>query len=151
MIGEAVLAYLHLAAILGWVVFLSSATALARTEWFNAAALERLARMHRIAQVAAAATLVSGLARVTWGIKGAAWYWPQPLLLAKLMILAVIFGLQWDVGRRIAQWRLTFASDAALPSAAALADARRQLMWASHLMVLPPLLGVLLARGIGTV
>jgi len=151
VIGEALLAYGHLAAILSWVVFLSSATALARAEWFNGATLARLGTVHRIAQLAAVATLLTGLARAIWGVKGAGWYWQQPLLLAKLALLVVMVAMAFGVGRRLAQWRREFAADARLPSAQALAEVRRRLMWASHLMVVPPLLGVLLARGIATV
>jgi putative membrane protein len=151
VIGEALLAYAHLAAILSWVVFLSSATALARAEWFNSATLARLSTLHRIAQFAAAATLLTGLARTMWGVKGAGWYWQQPLLLAKLALLVAMVAMVFGVGRRLAQWRREFAAEARLPSALALAEVRRRLMWVSHLMVVPPLLGVLLARGIATI
>lgn len=78
MIVEAALAYAHLAAILAWVVFLSSTTALARVEWVNAETLARLQRVDRIALVAAFATLATGLVRTAWGINGAHWYAAAP-------------------------------------------------------------------------
>ena len=63
---EAVLASLHLLAILTLVVFLSSQAALCRIEWMNAAVVERLARLDLIYGMAAVAVLGSGLARVFW-------------------------------------------------------------------------------------
>ena len=49
---ESLLAYLHLLAILSWVVFLSSTAALARVEWLNGAALLRLVTVDRVAHAA---------------------------------------------------------------------------------------------------
>ena len=70
---EAVLASLHLVAILTLVVFLSSQAALCRTEWLNAALVERLVRLDVIYGVTALVLLLTGLARVVWGIKGMSW------------------------------------------------------------------------------
>ena len=150
MILEATLAYLHLVAVLSWVVFVTSAAVLTRDEIANAAALARLVRVDRINQAAAIATLLTGLARTLWGVKGAAWYWGQPLWWAKLALLLLMLGAGLAASRRIAGWRRIHAADGRLPSPDAIAAVRRQLMWSSHLMVLPPLAGVLLARGIAT-
>ncbi len=151
MIVEAALAYAHLAAILAWVVFLSSATALARVEWLNSAALVRLQRVDRIAFAAALVTLGTGLARAVWGIKGLGWYASQPLLWGKAALWLVMLALGLGVTQRIASWRRRCDTEGQLPSAEALAWLRRQLMWSAHLMVLPPLLGVLLARGLAVI
>eukprot|EP01034_Spumella_vulgaris_P006239 gene6239-7949_t len=59
---EAVLAALHLVAILTFVVFLSSQAALCRMEWMNAAVVERLARLDVIYGVAGALMIASGVA-----------------------------------------------------------------------------------------
>ena len=67
---EAVLASLHLVAILTLVVFMSSQAALCRIEWLNAAVVERLVRLDVIYNVTALVLLLTGLARVVWGIKG---------------------------------------------------------------------------------
>ena len=42
------LAFFHISAILGWIVFASSEAALCRREWLNAAVVQRLARLDRI-------------------------------------------------------------------------------------------------------
>ncbi len=151
MIVEAALAYAHLAAILAWVVFLTSATALARVEWLNAAALVRLQRVDRIAVGAALVTLATGLARVAWGVKGTGWYATQPLLWGKAVLWLAMLGLGVGVTRRIATWRRRCDAGGQLPDVAGLAWVRRRLMWSTHLMVLPPLLAVLLARGIAVI
>lgn len=146
---EAALAYAHLIAILSWVVFIGSSTALACAEWLNAAALARLARVDRIAGIGAMAVLITGLARVLWGTKGAAWYLEQPLLWGKLGLWLLMVAGGIGASRRIQAWQRACVSGAGLPSADQLATVRRRLMAASHLMVVVPLLAVCLARGLG--
>ena len=87
---EAILAYLHLLAILTMVVFISSEAALCRVQWLNAAVVERLAKIDRVYGIAALAVIATGVARTVWGIKGSAWYWTNPLLHAKLTLVVVI-------------------------------------------------------------
>ncbi len=146
---EAALAYAHLIAILTWVVFIGSSTALTRAEWLNAAALARLARVDRLAAVGAMAVLISGLARVLWGAKGAAWYLEQPLLWAKLALWLAMVAGGVSASRRIQAWQRVSTSGGGLPAAVDVAAVRRRLMVASHLMVLVPVLAVCLARGLG--
>ncbi len=69
MTSEAILASLHLVAILTAVVFLSSEAALCRAEWMNAAVVRRLARLDMIYGLAALALLLTGIARVVWASK----------------------------------------------------------------------------------
>jgi putative membrane protein len=146
---EAALAYAHLIAILTWVVFIGSSTALTRTEWLNAAALARLARVDRLAAVGAMAVLITGLARMLWGAKGAAWYLEQPLLWGKLALWLAMVAGGVSASRRIQAWQRVSSSGGGLPAADDVAAVRRRLMIASHLMVLVPLLAVCLARGLG--
>jgi putative membrane protein len=149
MLLEAALAYLHLIAILTWVVFIGSSTALTRHEWLNEAALTRLAQVDRIAAIAAMAVLFTGLARVAWGIKGAGWYGAQPLLWAKLVLWLVMVIVGGRASRRIQGWQRARLAGRGLPAADEVAAVRKRLMAASHLMIVVPLVAVCLARGIG--
>jgi len=145
---EAALAYAHLIAVLTWVVFIASSTALARTEWLNAAALRRLARVDRLAAAGAVAVLATGAARMWWGAKGAAWYLDQPLLWGKFALWAAMVAGGIGASRRIQAWQRASAGGGGLPAAHDVMAVRRRLMAASHLIVLVPLLAVALARGI---
>jgi putative membrane protein len=146
---EAALAYAHLIAILSWVVFIGSSTALARADWLNAASLTRLARVDRLAAISAMLVLATGFARVAWGAKGASWYAAQPLLWGKLLLWALMVAAGVSASRRIQAWQRVSAAGGGLPPAADVVAVRRRLMAASHLMLLVPLLAVCLARGIG--
>ena len=148
MLAEAALAYLHLIAILTWIVFIASSTALTRADWLNTAALRRLARVDRMAAVGAIAVLLTGVARVGWGVKGASWYLDQPLLWGKFALWAAMVAGGISASRRIQAWQRTSASGGGLPPADDVVTVRRRLMVASHLIVLVPLLAVCLARGI---
>ncbi len=147
---EALLAYAHVLAILGWVVFLTSTAAVARAEWFSAAVVQRLVTVDRIAGAAALGVVLTGLARVAWGVKGWSWYASQPLLWAKLALLAWMLLLGWRSSRQIAGWRRRLAERAALPTTEEVGALRRRVMGAAHLMLLIPAAAVLLARGIWT-
>jgi len=147
---EALLAYLHIAAILGLVVFISSEAALCRSEWMNAAVVRRLVRLDLIYLLALAVVSASGLARIVWGMKGSAWYWSQPLMHAKLTLLVVIIGLSIMPSLAFRRWLKALDAAGTLPADAEIAAVRKRVMLNSHLLVLLPLAGVLLARGIGT-
>lgn len=146
---EAWLAFFHLSAILGWVVFASSQAALCRTEWLNAAVVHRLARLDRILWIATAAVLLTGLARIDAGAKGAQWYWGHWLLHVKLTLFAVVMLLMVATTRRLARWRAHLAADGSLPPASDIASVRQLVMIETHLVALVPLAAVFLARGLG--
>lgn len=146
MLLEALLAYVHLGAVLAMVVFATSQAALLRPEWLNAAVLQRLQLVDRIYLATLAVLLLSGLLRMTMGHKGLPWYGAQPLLWAKLAGLALLALAAIGPHRAYARW----AAAPALPSADEIAAVRRTVMRASHGMLLIPLLAVLLARGVFT-
>lgn len=150
MLNEVLLAYLHLACILGWVVFVTSQAALARPDWLNGAVVERLVRVDAILWVCWAAVLLSGLARTIWGVKGLGWYWSQPLLHAKAALLLGLGLMAWSNTRSLRQWRSRWRSEDRLPPPADIDALRRRVMVAAHAMLLIPLLGLALARGVFT-
>ena len=98
----------------------------------------------------ALAVLLTGLARSYWGMKGAPWYWGQPLLHAKLTLFALVLLLAVAPTRRFARWQATLRSGGGLPSAPDVQATRRLVMIEAHALVVLPLLGVWLARGIAT-
>jgi putative membrane protein len=147
MIEEALLSFLHLSAILGWVVFASSQAALCRADWLNPAAVRRLARLDTILWLATAAVLLTGLARIYLGIKGAAWYWHNPLLWLKLALFVLAVLLLPGATRRYRRWRAQLDAGGPLPPEAEVRAARRLVMVATHLVAVIPLAAVFMARG----
>lgn len=143
------LAFFHISAFLGWIVFASAQAALCRAEWVNAAVVQRLGRLDVILWIATAAVLLSGLARIYWGAKGATWYWGNWLLHLKLTLFVVAAILQLGPTRQFARWRQRLAAGGALPSENELRGARRLVMIATHLVAVIPLAAVFLARGWG--
>lgn len=148
---EAILAAVHLLAILTAVVFVTSETAICRGEWMNAKVVNRLVTVDRIYLIGLAAVLVSGLARIQWGMKGDAWYWGNWLLHLKLTLFVVVALLAIRPARMYRAWQRQLAATGALPGEAEVRSARRQVMVAAHLIALVPVAGAFLARGFGAI
>ena len=146
---EALLAYAHILAILTMVVFLASEAALCRVAWLNAAVVERLAKVDRVYGIAAAAVLVTGIARTWWGMKGTAWYWTNPLLHVKLTLFVVLALLTIKPTFTFLRWRRELRATGALPDEAEIVKTRRLVMVQAHILPLIPLAAVFLARGFG--
>ncbi|MEJ7688109.1 MAG: DUF2214 family protein [Variovorax sp.] len=146
---EAILAYLHILAILTMVVFIASEAALCRVEWLNAAAVERLAKVDFIYGIAAIAVLATGVARTWWGIKGTAWYWTNPLLHVKLTLLIIVGVISIFPTLTYFRWRKAVRSGGSLPGEVEIKKTRRLVMVQAHLIALIPLVAVFLARGFG--
>ena len=146
---EAILAYLHLLAILTMVVFIASEAALCRVEWMNKAVVERLARVDMVYGIAAVMVLLSGLARSWWGVKGTAWYWTNPLLHVKLTLFIIVGVISIFPTLTYARWRRTVRAGGALPAEAEIRKTRRLVMIQAHLIAVIPLFAVFLARGFG--
>ena len=144
---EAVLAAIHLVAILTLVVFLSSEAALCRAEWMNAAVVRRLSRLDLIYGIAAGVLLLSGVARVVWGAKGMGWYVSQPLFHLKvtLFVLAALMSIKPSLDFR--RWRKQLNADGSLPPEDAVRRTRRWIMWQSHLIPVIAVIAVFWARG----
>ena len=144
---EAILAYLHLLAILTMVVFIASEAALCRIEWLNAKVVERLVRLDAIYAGAAVAVLATGVARTVWGVKGTAWYWTNPLLHIKLTLFVVVALLSIGPTRSYLRWRKRLRAEGTLPTEAEVRKTRKLVMIEAHLIALVPLAAVFLARG----
>ncbi|WP_076999439.1 DUF2214 family protein [Variovorax sp. KK3] len=146
---EAILAYLHILAILTMVVFIASEAALCRVEWLNAAAVERLAKVDMIYGIAAIAVLATGVARTWWGMKGTAWYWTNPLLHVKLTLFIIVGVLSIFPTLTYFRWRKAVRSTGTLPAEAEIRKTRKLVMIQAHIIALIPLVAVFLARGFG--
>ena len=144
---ESLLAYAHLLAILTMVVFLASEAALCRVEWLNAAVVERLGKIDMVYGISAGLVLLTGLARVFLGSKGAAWYAHNPLLYVKLAMFLVIGLVSIKPTLMFVRWRRTLRASGALPDALEIKKARRLVMVQAHILPLIPLVAVFLARG----
>jgi putative membrane protein len=149
MILESILAYLHLAAILTLVVFISSEAALCRPEWMNAQVVERLAVVDRVYGIAAGVVLLTGLARIFLGVKGAGWYAHNWLLHAKVGLFIVVGLLSIAPTLRFLRWRKELRATGALPTPEDVRRTRKRVMMQAHLIALIPLAAVFLARGFG--
>ena len=149
MTFEAILAYLHLLAILTMVVFISSEAALCRVQWLNAAVVERLAKVDRVYGIAAIMVLLTGVARTVWGVKGTSWYWTNPLLHVKLTLFIVVGVISIFPTMTYFRWRKTLRATGALPAEADILKTRKLVMVQAHLIALIPLVAVFLARGFG--
>ena len=144
---EAILAALHLVAILTFVVFLSSQAALCRSEWMNAAVVERLVRLDVIYGAAALVMIGSGLARLFWGIKGMSWYVSQPLFHIKITIVVVMAIMSIWPSIMFRRWRRNLQASGALPDELEVKKVRRLVMIQSHVLPVVAVIAVFWARG----
>ncbi len=144
---EAVLASVHLLAILTLVVFLSSQAALCRVEWMNAAVVQRLARLDMIYGIVAVVLLLTGLARLFWGVKGMGGYMASPLFHLKmsLFILAALLSIKPTLSFR--RWRKTLVASGQLPAAEEVAQTRKWVMWQAHVVPVIAVVAIFWARG----
>ncbi len=146
---EAILAYLHILAILTMVVFISSEAAICRSEWMNARVVERLVRVDLIYGIAAVLVLASGLARTYWGFKGGGWYWTNWLLHLKIGMFVVVALMSIKPTLMYRRWRRELRATGALPGDAQITDARKWVMIQAHIIAIIPIAAVFLARGFG--
>ncbi len=144
---EAVLAALHIVAILTLVVFLSSQAALCRTEWLNAAVVERLARLDAIYAASAMVLVATGLARVFFGVKGMSWYISQPMFHLKITLVVAIAIVSIFPTIAFRRWLRQLRANGSLPDAAEVARVRRLVMLQAHVIPMVAVIAVFWARG----
>ncbi|MGV3679002.1 MAG: DUF2214 family protein [Acidovorax sp.] len=144
---EAVLAALHIVAILTLVVFLSSQAALCRIEWLNAAVVERLARLDAIYGASAMVLVATGLARVFWGVKGLSWYISQPMFHIKITLVVAIAILSIFPTIAFRRWLRQLRADGSLPDAREVTRVRRLVMVQAHVIPVVAVIAVFWSRG----
>ena len=144
---EALLAALHLLAVLTLVVFLSSQAALCRSEWVSAAVGRRLARLDLIYGIAALTLLLTGLARLYWGTKGLSWYVSQPLFHVKVTLFVLVALLSIKPSLTFRRWVRALADGQCLPDAGEVGRTRRWIMVQAHLVPVIAVIAVFWARG----
>lgn len=150
MLFDATLAALHYLSIILLVVFLSAEAVLCKPEYINAATIRRLGRYDLLYFAFAMAALATGLARVFWGAKGAAFYVDSPLFWAKFVTFVMIGLMSLPPTFAFMRWRKRLKQDAtALPPHDEVLRARRWVLREAHALVLLPIFAVLMARGIG--
>lgn len=144
---EAVLAALHMLAILTLVVFLTSEAALCRSEWMNPAVVKRLARLDLMYCITAVVLLATGLARMYLGVKGLSWYVSQPLFHVKttLFVLMVLLSIKPTLTFR--RWLKALNQTGALPGETEVRSTRRWIMVQSHILPVVAVIAVFWARG----
>ncbi|MDR0226056.1 MAG: DUF2214 family protein [Burkholderiaceae bacterium] len=144
---EAILASLHLLAILTFVVFLSSQAALCRNDWMNEAVVQRLARLDMIYGLAVVFLVLTGIARLVWGVKGMSWYVSQPLFHLKMTLFVIGALLSIKPTLAFRRWRRELAAGRGLPSADEVVRTRRWVMWQAHVVPIIAVVAVFWARG----
>ena len=149
MILESILAFLHLSAIFALIVFATSEAALCRAEWMNAKVVERLVRVDRIYWIALISVVLTGLARIVWGIKGSGWYWTNWLLHVKITMTLVVLAISLRPTLRFRRWQAALRDADTLPDEAEVTRVRKMVMISTHIVPLIPLAAVFLARGFG--
>lgn len=144
---DAILAYLHFAAIFALVWFFAKEWTLLRA---GAAALDtqRLVRADAGVGALAGSVLATGALRAVWGAKGWAFYAHNPVFHLKVGLFVLVGLLSIAPTRAFLRWHRARRADPAyrVPEAEWRA-VRRWLMIELHLVALIPLAAVLMARG----
>lgn len=149
MFLDATFAALHYLSIILLVVFLSAEAVLCKPEYINAVTIRRLGIYDLLYFAFAMAALATGLARVFWGVKGAAFYADSIFFWAKLAAFALIGLMSLPPTLAFIRWRKRLKQDAnALPSHDEIRGARRWVLREAHVLVLLPIFAVLMARKI---
>lgn len=147
---DATLAALHFLSIFLLIVFLTAEAVLCKPEFISAAMVRRLGLYDALYFASAMTTLLTGLARVFFGVKGTAFYAASPFFWAKMATVVLIALLSIPATLGFARWRKRLRQDAtALPAPAEIMQLRKWVLRQAHAMVLLPVFAALMARGIG--
>ncbi|HEY6942519.1 DUF2214 family protein [Dokdonella sp.] len=145
---DALLAYVHFAAIFAMIGCLSAEWTLLRAG-AEAVDAERLARADAGYGALAGIVLLSGALRAVYGLKGWAFYAHNPVFHFKLGLFVLVGLLSILPTRAFLRWRRARRADPhwRVP-AAEWRNARRWLVVELHLLALIPLAAVIMSRGL---
>ena len=145
---DALLAYLHFAAIFGLIWFIAQEWLLLRA---GAAGLdlERLARVDAGYGKLAGLVVLTGFVRAIWGMKGWSFYAHNPVFHAKFSLFVLVGLLSIAPTLAFLRWRKARRADPGwrVPDAE-WRRARRFVLVELHLIALIPLAAVIMARGL---
>ena len=149
MWNDAILAYLHFAAIFTLIWFLAKEWTLLRVGFANID-VERLASADAGFGITAGAVLVTGALRAAFGIKGWAFYAHNPAFHVKIGLFVLVGLISIAPTMKFLRWRKARRNDASFRvSELEWKSARRLLMIELHLVALIPLAAVIMSRGLG--
>ena len=149
MWSDALLAYLHYISIFTLIVFLTAEAVVLRPD-MTPEIRRRLARYDAVFGMAALAVLVTGVLRVLYGAKGAAFYLHNPVFHVKIGLYILVGLLSIMPTVAILRWKKQGKTlPDFVPTPSEIAKTRRWVMVESHLIIFIPLAAVLMARGIG--
>jgi putative membrane protein len=148
---DAVLAYLHFAAMFALLWFLAKEWTLLRAGAANVD-VERIAASDAWFGISAGLVLVTGALRAAFGAKGWAFYAHNPAFHVKVTLFVIVALVSIAPTMQFLRWRKARRSDAAfrVPDAE-WTRARRLIMIELHLIALIPLAAVIMARGLAGV
>jgi putative membrane protein len=145
---DAILAYLHFAAIFTLVWFLAKEWTLLKAGTV-ALDVDRLARADAGFGISAGLVFVAGAARAAFGLKGWAFYAHNPVFHFKIGLFVLVGLISIVPTRTFLRWRKARLHDASSRVAEAeWRRARRWLMVELHLLALIPLAAVIMSRGL---
>ncbi len=149
MWSDALLAYLHYLSIFTLIVFVTAEAVVLRPG-MTPAIRKRLALYDAVYGTSAGAVLVTGLLRLFYGAKGAAFYVHNPVFHIKMGLFILVALLSIPPTLTILRWKKQGKTlPDFVPTPAEIARVRRWVMTEAHLIVFIPLAAVLMARGIG--
>ena len=148
MSSEVLTVYVHFASVIALGALLCCELLLLWSE-VGARESRRLALVDLGYLVAAVLVLVSGLLRLIWFGKPAAFYLHNPVFWIKIALFVAIGLISIPPTMRFLRWRRAALSVGSAPPAEEVAFARRYVMAELVLLAFIPLAAVLAARGIG--
>ena len=148
MWNDAILAYLHFAAIFTLIWFLAKEWTLLRAGFSNNG-VERLARADAGFGISAGLVLVTGALRAVFGVKGWAFYAHNPAFHVKIGLFVVVGLISIAPTLQFLRWRKALRNNAQFRVRETdWTQARRLVLIELHIVALIPFAAVLMSRGL---